>query len=483
MSAWFNWFGRKRDGTQKEDSQEEDRQQHAPAADAPDPGSGSKPAYEIDEEARHEHDFRLSLLDMERKVSVIPDDLLKIMQTVMESICAFYDADWCGVLITDLDTQIWVPTLWFDAKDGWSDTTVFQEHEEFAYFPRWVEAQKTRASVIIPDCADPREIDSMEQEQYRRLGAHNIMGVPFGIYPPGFLIIRNAKRYPTRDDYARVTAYPLQCVYYIRELKNIVDQGSVEECGSGACIHVFGIPEVQTSRGTLTALDYKSAPQWKILVLLAISHRALPTSVILDTIWPRDAENGEQMTLGSLKQHISRLRSRVNIMHKKDIVISTPQGYTINWDIPTNCDYDRMDGFLNQAKTESSVEKRLEFLKKIQDIYKGAVYEQFSGEVWLRDAEIHSSQVYLEASDLLFKELAAQGDYHSIQTYASGVLKQFPDNPEAYYRLISALRRTGNSRDSARNLAAAKSALTAEEYAALIARLDEDFGSVTASVT
>ena len=36
----------------------------------------------------------------------------------MKAACKFYGADWCGILIADLRSELWRPEMWYDVEAG-----------------------------------------------------------------------------------------------------------------------------------------------------------------------------------------------------------------------------------------------------------------------------------------------------------------------------------------------------------------------------
>jgi hypothetical protein len=62
-------------------------------------------------------------------------DPMAIAVRVMKACCDFYDADWCGILIADLQTQVFIPEIWYEPGIGPMQDTLFNDiefTEEFA---------------------------------------------------------------------------------------------------------------------------------------------------------------------------------------------------------------------------------------------------------------------------------------------------------------------------------------------------------------
>ena len=128
------------------------------------------------------------------------------MKTLITA-CEFYEADWCGILLLDLDIGVWRPYWWYDVKRGAMADTAFHEFEFSEEFGRWVTALKAGDPVIIEDVDALRETNPAEYRNYKRLEASSIIGVPFWKRPTGFIVIRNPKRNKVDPNMLRIMAY------------------------------------------------------------------------------------------------------------------------------------------------------------------------------------------------------------------------------------------------------------------------------------
>ena len=123
------------------------------------------------------------------------EDPTVIATRVMQTACELYDADWCGILIADLQTQAFIPEIWYEVGLGPMKDTLFNDIEFTEEFATWAQCLVEQKPVVIPNVEAIRETSPKEYEAYQRLDARSIMGVPFGQHPLGFMVIRNLKRY------------------------------------------------------------------------------------------------------------------------------------------------------------------------------------------------------------------------------------------------------------------------------------------------
>jgi hypothetical protein len=115
------------------------------------------------------------------------EDPVEIAVGVMKAACKFYGADWCGILIADLRSQLWRPEMWYDVETGPMKETLFHEFEMTEEFVTWAEHLVSQKPMIIPDTEAIRESNPKEYEAYQRLKAKAVIGVPFGQHPLGYI--------------------------------------------------------------------------------------------------------------------------------------------------------------------------------------------------------------------------------------------------------------------------------------------------------
>ena len=151
-------------------------------------------------------EFENTITELERGLHSMDDPKRIAMQTLITA-CKFYESDWCGILLFDLDIGVWVPYWWYNVKEGEMADTGFYEFEFSDEFKRWVTALKAGDSIIIDDVESLRETSPEEYENYRRLKADAIIGIPFWKRPTGFLVVRNPKKYRFNSNMLRIMAY------------------------------------------------------------------------------------------------------------------------------------------------------------------------------------------------------------------------------------------------------------------------------------
>ena len=79
------------------------------------------------------------------------EDPMEIAIGVMKAACELYDADWCGILTADLQTQIFIPEIWYEVGLGPMKETLFNEVEFTEDFVTWLQHLMDQEPLVIPD--------------------------------------------------------------------------------------------------------------------------------------------------------------------------------------------------------------------------------------------------------------------------------------------------------------------------------------------
>ena len=134
------------------------------------------------------------------------DDPEVIAKKALAAACAFYDADWAGIIELDLELNIWASGWWHNTDPNVKELEKLQEFENLMVMPSIVDAIKKQKPIIIYNVEDIAKSSPKEYQVYKRLDAHSIMAVPFGPKPMGFLAIRNLKKYNERTSTLNILA-------------------------------------------------------------------------------------------------------------------------------------------------------------------------------------------------------------------------------------------------------------------------------------
>ena len=136
------------------------------------------------------------------------DDPEEISRGAMKMACDFYQADWCGFLMVDLDLGLWTPYCWYNTNSQDRTEMLTSEYESATKLPRWITAMQDNTKVMLRDVNAIKDEAPEEYEVYARLKIQSVLAVPVKPRPVGFLAVRNPKRFGDDERMLRMLAYP-----------------------------------------------------------------------------------------------------------------------------------------------------------------------------------------------------------------------------------------------------------------------------------
>ena len=99
-------------------------------------------------------EFALEFVDMLATLETnlhASDDPEEISHGAMKMACDFYQADWCGFLMVDLDLGLWTPYWWYNTNSQDRTEILTDEYESAAKLPRWIAAMQDNTKVMLRD--------------------------------------------------------------------------------------------------------------------------------------------------------------------------------------------------------------------------------------------------------------------------------------------------------------------------------------------
>ena len=205
-----------------------------------------------------EQDQTLSNLEAEIKSCDDPHET--VMQT-LRTACAFYAADWTGIIEVDVELGVTNTGWWHNPDPKIKKLQRISEFENFFPMQTWQKAIKDVQPVIILDVNEVAKTSPQEYQTYTRLGVRTLIAVPFGPKPLGFLVLRYPTRYNTLTSAARGFAY---IVHRALAQKRTIDRVKMaltpEEIKSDKdiVINFFGDMEIITQDGVWKEHDFNS---------------------------------------------------------------------------------------------------------------------------------------------------------------------------------------------------------------------------------
>lgn len=422
-------------------------------------------------------------IEQDRTVSALEarlhesDDPKEIAEGALKAACLFYGGDWAGILDVDLDLDVWTPLWWYNASPHDKTTTLFGEFEIAKYMPNWIESLKTGKSICITDVKEVQRDHPEEYAIYKRLMVDSVIGVPFGPNPVGILAIRNPTRYAKYSSALSVFAY---VVHRAMAQQKTIDSSklalSPDEIKSDKDIIVnfFGSMEICTSTGVLTERAFNSPRSSRVVTYLLLNKKSsFYSSPIVSALWPEEEDKWE--TLSSyVRNYIHTFKKAFDLVSPYPLIVSTANGYGINPDLNIMTDLQQFELLCENAQHALTVPRKVELLKKAVDLYKGDVFENARGELWIDGIAAHYRLRYIGIVNELLATLDATDDFVGVQQYAAKAIMLTPENARAHYWMIHAMNHLGTLELARNQIAIAKEVLTGEEYSSLKKFIAED---------
>lgn len=424
------------------------------------------------EEVRYAIDYEKRQTLLEARLHSEEDPEVIAMTALMDG-ADFYDGDWCGIIQGDLDMGAWCPVLWYDRKTGGMTETRFHDFEDTHQMDRWIEALYACKPVIIPDTSIYKETNPIEYEIYNRCLADSILAVPFWKNPIGFMIVRNPKRYSNYSTYLQASAW---VVFSSVTQKKLIQNSRKSfpprriQNDKDVIVNLFGKLELYTSQGALSETDL-SAPMLNRLLVYLILHRGhtIPAWKIYADIWPeREVDNPNN----NIKGLAFRLQSLFSIISEYRLFICTNQAYQINPELNVITDADMFTDYRIKAHSAVTLQTKIELLKSAVNLYCGDLFPVASAEHWLLPYEFSYRYDCQECYHELVGAYFECKDYENVRYYAALALKSDPQDVDAYYWTIRALRQQSSHSLAKGELEKARYFLTGEEYQKLFEKLD-----------
>ena len=351
------------------------------------------------------------------------EDPMAIAVRVMKACCDFYDADWCGILIADLQTQVFIPEIWYEPGIGPMQDTLFNDIEFTEEFATWAEHLIEQKPLIIPDAEKIREINPKEYDAYQRLEARSIMGVPFGQHPLGFMVIRNMKQYTDRPEPLQLACFvAMMMLEQIRRTRmekltkiHDEDDGRFRIRYNILGPHNFVIDGKEIYEQDL---PHPNPRAWIIILYMVLHKRPVDQQKLIADNWPDEEVDTAR---NNMRQAIFRLHNDLAAYHDVKVIDTRSRMMDFSGEVNVTTDADEMEDLYNRAKNLPDGDDKIILLKKA------------------------FNQVYVDLTSALLTTLGHIKDYRGIMDYGPRSLEIEPGILTAYYWIIIAADETGNS--------------------------------------
>lgn len=377
------------------------------------------------------------------------EDPMKIAIRVMKACCDFYDADWCGILIADLQTQVFIPEIWYEPAIGPMQDTLFNDIEFTEEFATWAQHLIAQKPLIIPDAEKIREINPMEYKAYQRLDARSIMGVPFGQHPLGFMVIRNMKQYADRPEPLQLACFvAMMMLEQIRRarMEKLTKMREEDDGRFHIRYNILGPHNFVIDGKEIYEQDlpHPNRRAWIIMLYMVLHKRPVDQQKLIADNWPDEEVDTAR---NSMRQAIFRLHNDLAAYHDVKVIDTRSRMMDFSGDVHITTDAEEMENLYTRAKNMPDGDDKIILLKKAFELYRGRLFIQGEADIgtWLYTYTTLYNQIFVDLTSALLTTLGHIKDYRCIMDYGPRALEIEPGILTAYYWIIIAADEMGNS--------------------------------------
>lgn len=398
------------------------------------------------------------------------DDPQDTAMHALRTACAFYNADWSGIIYVDVELGVTSTGWWHNPDPKIKALQKMEEFENFFPMASWQTAIETMQPVIVSDLSVVARESPQEYQTYKRLGVQTLIALPFGPKPLGFLVIRNPSRYCSFVVAGRSFAY---VCHRALVQKNTLDRVRMaltpEEIKSDKdiIINFFGDLEIITQNGIWKEQNFNSPKSSRAVVFVMLQgKRAHSPLTIADALYPED--NADIDTINkNIRGYMYRFRKSFELICKHKLIEYTSNGYILNSTLNIKTDIQQFETIWEQVQQNIPMTHKVHLLKRAIKLYKGAVFQTASDDHWLVGIATEFKMKYISMVNELLSILVSFEDYDGVHHFALKSLKLVPENVKAQYWLVYAMYHSGAVEIAKREIGQAKLRLTEDEYATL----------------
>lgn len=410
-----------------------------------------------------------TLSELEAELHSNDDPKETSMQT-LQTACAFYAADWTGIIEVDLELGVTTTGWWYNADPKITTLQKMYEFENFFPMETWQKAVKSGQPIVLLDMNDVAKKSPQEYRVYNRLDVHTLIAVPFGPKPLGFLVLRNPTRYKTLTSAARGFAYIIhRALAQKRTIDRVKMALTPEEIKSDKdiIINFFGDMEIITQDGVWKEHDFNSPKSSRAVAYIMLQRKSAHSALaIADALYPED--NADIDTINkNIRGYIYRFRKSFELISKHKLIEYTSNGYRLNPTLNIKTDLQQFENIWEQVQQDIPIPHKVYMLKRAIKLYKGAVFQAACDAHWLVGIATEYKMKYISMVNELLSILAGFEDYDGVHHFALKSLKLVPENVKAQYWLVYSMYHSGAVVIAKREIQQAKLRLTEDEFATL----------------
>ncbi|MBQ3193637.1 MAG: hypothetical protein IJB59_08745 [Oscillospiraceae bacterium] len=423
--------------------------------------------------SQYEDEYITYCIEQEKTISELEaglhtsDDPEVIAKQALVAACAFYGADWSGIIELDLELNIWASGWWHNADPNVKELEKLQEFENLMIMPSIVDAIKKQKPIIIYDVEDIARSSPKEYQVYKRLDVRSLIAVPFGPNPMGFLAVRNPQKYNNRTSTLNILAYVLHRAIAQKNTMERVRMALTPDeikTDNDVIINFFGGMEITTSAGVWKDQDFNSPKSSRAVAYIMLNRKTAHSALaIADALYPEDGSDIDIINK-NIRGYIYRFRKSFEPICKNKLIEYTSNGYRLNPSANVMSDLQKFEKLWKQVQKDIPIPQKVHSLKHAIKLYKGHVLGAACDDHWIVGIATDYKMKYIAMVNELLSILADFEDYDGIHHFATQALKLVPENVRAQYWLVYAIYHSSAVVLAKREIEIAKNRLTSEEF-------------------
>jgi len=398
------------------------------------------------------------------------NDPKEITMLTLQTACAFYAADWAGIIEVDLELGVTTPGWWYNSDPKITALQRMYEFENFFPMETLQKAIKSGQPYVLLDVNEMAQKSPQEYQVYHRLDVHSLIALPFGPKPLGFLLLRNPTRYKTLTSAARGFAYIIhRALIQKRKIDRIKMAITPEEIKSDKdiVINFFGDMEIITQDGVWKEHDFNSPKSSRAVAYVMLQRKTAHSPLaIADALYPEDTADVDTINK-NIRGYMYRFRKSFELISKHKLIEYTTNGYRLNPSLNIKTDLEQFEIIWEQTQQDIPITHKVYMLKRAIKLYKGAVFQSACDNHWLVGIATEYKMKYISMVNELLSILAEFNDYDGVNHFALKSIKLVPENVRAQYWLVYSMYHSGAVAIAKQEIGQAKLRLTEDEYTTL----------------
>lgn len=374
------------------------------------------------------------------------DDPNQAIQTMLQTLVEFYEADKAYIIEADFDVGYGSGTYeWCAAGIEHRKSSI--QYLEVDSFPQWKDAFKQKVPLIISDTNSVKDISLQEYDFYKKYNVNSIIAIPFSkFHLRGYITVSNPTKSKIDTTFLRLMSHGI--VLELNEIRmNKTIQAATRQIPlispTDVYINCFGTLEIHNSRGVLTDDQFSDQMYGLIGCLALMPNHTATVQQIASFLWPDDTCETPSRNISRV---IYRLKPILSIVEVEDLIVSKANTFSFNSKYQITVDAVVFEKIYEELKDAASKEKAVLMYQTAMRIYRGELLPRFALEPAVMPYAVYYQNHYLSLQRKVIELSLEHEDYDTAQRITINTLQNAPFDPMAnMYMVILILLQSGKT--------------------------------------